>query len=140
MIDATIENLQVLVSFGLSAHGSGRIVKFSVPCLCVLSALSGVAHKSDRHVQGNAIKPSRKRAHAVVACERPPCLRRNLLGQVGVIVRIAGVSIRHLEDDAAVALEQRLELLSAFSRSHRQCALVHARIPLPRASCAPSQQ
>jgi hypothetical protein len=71
--------------------------------------LAVAAHERDRDVQRDAVHPGRERALRVVAGERPPQLRGDLLCQLGAIVGMARIGIGDLEHDLTVALEELAE-------------------------------
>ena len=64
----------------------------------------------DRHVERDPVHPGRQLgAGRVVAIERAPKLHADLLRQVAAILQVAGVDGRHLENNPAMLVQQRLE-------------------------------
>ena len=114
--DEALQHVQALPRFDVDALFVGQVVQAVVERYGPPPARAFTAQPGDRHVQGDPVHPGRERPLRVIAREGAPQLRGDVLGEVGAVLGVVGIGRGDLEDDAAMGLEQGLELLPGVRR------------------------
>lgn len=119
----TLRPIKVLSSVARKPSCPGSLDQRTRPYIKTTHAtlLATSAHTTDGVVtHSHAVHPGRKLPLAVVAGKGTPQLKADLLHHVGPIGRSPAVAARDLIDDAAVSLQQLLELLPVLMGCRRR--------------------